>query len=66
MYVVLKYNIISRQCLKNQEYSVASDYLAGTADGKRPGKFYVNTGNLKGKPTYEAMALALHEGGMSR
>jgi uncharacterized protein (DUF885 family) len=37
-------------------------YLAGTADGKRPGRFYVNTNNLSGKPTYEAMALALHEG----
>jgi uncharacterized protein (DUF885 family) len=37
-------------------------YLAGTADGKRPGKFYVNCSNLPGKPMYEAMALALHEG----
>lgn len=36
-------------------------YIAGTADGQRPGKFYVNTSNLKGKPVYEAMALALHE-----
>jgi uncharacterized protein (DUF885 family) len=37
-------------------------YLAGTADGTRPGRFYVNCGNLSGKPIYEAMALALHEG----
>ena len=37
-------------------------YLAGTADGARPGRFYVNCNNLAGKPTYEAMALALHEG----
>lgn len=37
-------------------------YIAGTPDGARPGKFYVNTHNLSGKPTYEAVALALHEG----
>lgn len=37
-------------------------YLAGTADGKRPGKFYVNSTNLSGKPLYEAMSLSLHEG----
>jgi len=36
-------------------------YLAGTSDGKRPGRFYVNVDNLKGKPTYECVALTLHE-----
>ncbi len=39
----------------------AAFYLAGTPDGKRPGRFYVNTANLSGKPIYEATALALHE-----
>jgi len=37
-------------------------YLAGTDDGKRPGRFYVNVTNLTGKPTYERVALSLHEG----
>lgn len=40
----------------------AAYYLAGTADGKRPGRFYVNTGNISEKPLYETAALALHEG----
>jgi len=37
-------------------------YYAGTADGKRPGRFYVNTTRLNDRPKYEMMALALHEG----
>lgn len=39
----------------------AAYYLAGTADGKRPGRFYVNIGNISEKPLYETAALALHE-----
>lgn len=39
----------------------AAFYLAGTTDGKRPGRFYVNVDNLPSHPTYEAMALSLHE-----
>jgi uncharacterized protein (DUF885 family) len=33
----------------------------GTADGTRPGRFYVNVANLAGSPKYEMCALALHE-----
>lgn len=36
-------------------------YLVGTADGKRPGRFYVNCSHVEKSPTYEAVALALHE-----
>jgi len=34
----------------------------GTADGKRPGRFYVNVSNLHQRPKYEMVSLALHEG----
>lgn len=37
-------------------------YLAGTPDGSRPGRFFVNTSLLSDRPTYEMPALALHEG----
>ena len=37
-------------------------YLAGTADGSRAGVFYVNVANLRQRPKYEMVALALHEG----
>ena len=36
-------------------------YLAGTPDGSRPGRFYVNTSRLSSRPSYEIMALAMHE-----
>lgn len=39
----------------------AAYYLAGTPDGKRPGRFYVNVSNLSGKPVYEKVALTVHE-----
>lgn len=39
----------------------AAYYLAGTADGKRPGRFYVNCSHIEQRPTYEAVALTLHE-----
>eukprot|EP00927_Polykrikos_kofoidii_P022347 TRINITY_DN20897_c0_g1_i1.p1 TRINITY_DN20897_c0_g1~~TRINITY_DN20897_c0_g1_i1.p1 ORF type:complete len:616 (+),score=119.60 TRINITY_DN20897_c0_g1_i1:60-1850(+) len=37
-------------------------YYAGTADGTRPGRFYVNVSRLNERPKYEMVALALHEG----
>lgn len=40
----------------------AAFYLAGADDGSRPGTFYVNTSELSSRRTYEAEALALHEG----
>jgi prolyl oligopeptidase len=40
----------------------AAYYYAGTADGKRPGRFYVNVSRLEERPRYEMVALALHEG----
>jgi len=36
--------------------------MQGTADGARPGRFYVNVSNLDKRPKYEMCALALHEG----
>eukprot|EP00930_Biecheleria_cincta_P084084 TRINITY_DN73578_c0_g1_i1.p1 TRINITY_DN73578_c0_g1~~TRINITY_DN73578_c0_g1_i1.p1 ORF type:complete len:608 (+),score=99.11 TRINITY_DN73578_c0_g1_i1:39-1862(+) len=40
----------------------AAYYFAGTPDGKRPGRFYVNTSRLSERAKYEMTALALHEG----
>lgn len=40
----------------------AAYYLAGTADGKRPGRFYVNVSHLSERPLTAKVALALHEG----
>jgi uncharacterized protein (DUF885 family) len=37
-------------------------YLAGTADGKRPGRFYVNVSHVDERSVCDAVALALHEG----
>jgi len=36
-------------------------YYAGTADGTRPGVFYVNSKDIKSAPKYEMTTLALHE-----
>ena len=35
--------------------------IAGTADGKRPGRLYVNTNKYDSQPRYEMISLALHE-----
>jgi len=40
----------------------AGYYIAGTVDGSRPGKFYVNCHKLDMCPKYEMMTLSLHEG----
>ena len=40
----------------------AAYYIAGTADGSRPGKFFVNTKRFDSQPKYECISLALHEG----
>jgi uncharacterized protein (DUF885 family) len=40
----------------------AAFYMAGTADGKRPGRFYVNVSHFEQRSVCEAVALALHEG----
>lgn len=39
----------------------AAYYLAGTADGSRPGKFSVNCSDIGQRPLYEIVALSLHE-----
>ena len=36
-------------------------YMRPSTDGKRKGKFYINTKNLKSIPKYEVTALSLHE-----
>lgn len=40
----------------------AAYYYAGSADGSRLGRFYVNVTRLSERPRYEMVALALHEG----
>ena len=47
--------------IEHRTVGPAAYYLAGTADGLRPGKFYVNTRNVNEKPIYEITALTLHE-----
>ena len=47
--------------IEHRTVGPAAYYLAGTADGSRPGKFYVNTKNVTEKPIYEIAALTLHE-----
>jgi uncharacterized protein (DUF885 family) len=39
----------------------AASYMPGSADGKRPGVFYVNTYDLASRPKYSMEALYLHE-----
>jgi uncharacterized protein (DUF885 family) len=39
----------------------AAYYYAPSADGKRPGNFYVNTHKLDSRPLFETTSLALHE-----
>ena len=36
-------------------------YITGTADGSRPGRFYVNTYRYESQPKYEMISLSLHE-----
>ncbi|KAL1504724.1 hypothetical protein AB1Y20_008502 [Prymnesium parvum] len=46
---------------KESPSSPAAYYLAGTPDGSRPGRFYVNVAEFERRPKYEMTALALHE-----
>ena len=39
----------------------AAFYIAGTEDGARPGKLFVNTFKYASQPRYEMVSLALHE-----
>ena len=39
----------------------AAFYIAGTEDGARPGKLFVNTFKFASQPRYEMVSLALHE-----
>jgi uncharacterized protein (DUF885 family) len=41
--------------------AAGGSYLVASADGKRPGIFYVNTFNLKAQPIYGMETLSLHE-----
>jgi uncharacterized protein (DUF885 family) len=47
--------------IRSREGGPAAYYIAGTADGKRPGRFYINTTHIDQKGTYESVALSLHE-----
>jgi uncharacterized protein (DUF885 family) len=57
------FNEIPKSPLDIVEKSVgpAAYYLAGTADGSRPGKFSVNCSDIEKRPLYEVVALSLHE-----
>jgi uncharacterized protein (DUF885 family) len=39
----------------------AAYYIAGTPDGSRPGRLYVNTNKYHSQPRYEMVSLSLHE-----
>ncbi|XP_023331422.1 uncharacterized protein LOC111703643 isoform X2 [Eurytemora carolleeae] len=39
----------------------AAYYIAGTVDGSRPGRLYVNTHKYQSQPRYEMISLSLHE-----
>lgn len=43
------------------ESAAGGSYQSGTADGSRPGVFYVNTFNLKAQPKFGMETLSLHE-----
>lgn len=43
------------------ESAAGGSYQGASADGKRPGIFYVNTYNLKAQPIYGMETLSLHE-----
>ena len=39
----------------------AAFYIAGTPDGRRPGKFFANVNKFSSQPRYEMVSLTLHE-----
>lgn len=41
--------------------AAAAEYHAPSADGARPGRFYVNTGELASRPAYSVETIYLHE-----
>jgi uncharacterized protein (DUF885 family) len=43
------------------ENAPAAVYIAGTQDGKRPGRLFVNTFKFGSQPRYEMVSLSLHE-----
>ncbi|MBE9547844.1 MAG: DUF885 domain-containing protein [Proteobacteria bacterium] len=43
------------------ESAAGASYTSGTADGSRPGIFYVNTFNLKAQPKFIMETLSIHE-----
>lgn len=46
---------------KDSPTGPAAYYMAGTEDGSRPGRFFVNVSNVTARPSYLMTALALHE-----
>lgn len=44
-----------------EKNAAGASYQAGTADGSRPGVFYINTFNLKAQPRWGMETLSLHE-----
>lgn len=44
-----------------EKNAAGASYQSGTADGSRPGVFYINTFNLKAQPRWGMETLSLHE-----
>jgi uncharacterized protein (DUF885 family) len=44
-----------------EKNAAGASYQAGTADGSRPGVFYINTFNLRAQPRWGMETLSLHE-----
>jgi uncharacterized protein (DUF885 family) len=55
-----KYEVRPVEAFREKNAAGAS-YQAGTADGSRPGVFYINTFNLKAQPRWGMETLSLHE-----
>lgn len=54
------YEVRAVEAFRAQSAAGAS-YMPGTADGSRPGIFYVNTFNLKSQPKFGMETLSIHE-----
>jgi uncharacterized protein (DUF885 family) len=52
---------VMRMGLHEEAHNTIAYYRQPAADGSRPGRYYINTGEPQTRPRYEAQALAYHE-----